>query len=114
AMPRSGGRMPGKYLLGSGLASVIAMISPLKAQVAIDVTKINCDQYVHSKITTPNLIAAWFSGYYSAKQNNNLIDTQDLQEKVGKLQKYCYEEKNFKVPLMKAVEELFGKGKAAR
>src|SRR4051812_31830950 len=100
-MSRSGGPMRGKYLLSSGLAFVTIMISPLKAQVAIDVSKINCDQYVHSKIAAPNLIAAWFSGYYSAKQNNNLIDTEDLQERVGKLQKYCYEEKNFKVPLMK-------------
>ena len=106
--------MRGKCLLSSGLALVAIMISPLKAQVAIDVSKINCDQFVHSKIATPNLVAAWFSGYYSAKQNNNLIDMQDLQEKVGKLQKYCYEEKNFKVPLMRAVEELFGKAKGER
>ena len=105
-----------KWFLRSGLGFVLLSISPLRAQVAIDVSKINCDQYVHSKITTPNLIAAWISGYYSAKRNNTFIDTQDLEEKVGKLQKYCYEEKNFKVPIMKAVEELFGKdrGRAAR
>jgi len=93
------------------LVFAAALTSPLQAQVTIDVAKINCDQYVHSKIATPNYIAAWLSGYYNAKQNNSVIDPQDMHEKVNKLEKYCYEEKNFKVPVMKAVEELFGRSK---
>lgn len=95
----------------SGTILVASLASFAQAQVAIDASKITCDQYVHSKIATPNYIAAWLSGYYSAKRNNQLIDTQALQDNVGKLQNYCYEEKNFKVPVMKAVEELFGKKK---
>jgi len=95
----------------AGLLLVVVSASPAKAQATIDVSKITCDQYVHSKISTPNLIAAWLSGYYSAKRNNQLIDTQVLQDNVSKLQNYCYEEKNFKVPVMKAIENLFGKKK---
>ena len=88
---------------------ILALISTAKAQTVTDVSKITCDQYVHSKIATPNYIAAWLSGYYNAKSNNSLIDMQALQDNVSKLQNYCYSEKNFQVPVMKAVEELFGK-----
>ena len=35
------------------------------AQVTVDVTKVNCDQFVHHKISEPRLIAAWLSGYYN-------------------------------------------------
>ena len=94
-----------------GLLLAIASASSAKAQATIDVSKITCDQYVHSKISTPNYIAAWLSGYYNAKRNNRLIDTQALQDNVSKLQNYCYEEKNFKVPVMKAIEDSFGKKK---
>ena len=95
----------------SGGILVAALASSTQAQVTIDASKITCDQYVHSKIATPNYIAAWLSGYYNAKRNNRLLDTQALQDNVSKLQNYCYEEKNFKVPVMSAIEELFGKKK---
>lgn len=86
----------------------LMLVSAAHAQVAIDVSKITCDQYVHSKITTPNYIAAWLSGFYSAKRNQLVLDPQALHENVAKLERYCYDEKNFKVPVMKAVEQLFG------
>ena len=95
----------------SGGVLVAALASSTQAQVTIDASKITCDQYVHSKIATPNYIAAWLSGYYNAKRNSRLLDTQALQDNVSKLQNYCYEEKNFKVPVMSAIEELFGKKK---
>ena len=74
----------------------------------MDVSKITCDQYVHSKISSPNLIAAWLSGYYNAQRNNLLIDTQAMEDNVTKVKNYCSDEKNFKVPIMKAVETLLG------
>jgi len=54
-----------------------------QAQVIFDVSKITCDQYVHAKITTPNLVAAWLSGYYSAKRNNTIIDLGTLEDNVS-------------------------------
>ena len=38
---------------------------------------------MHSKITTPNLIAAWLSGYYNAKRNNKIIDLETLEDNVS-------------------------------
>jgi hypothetical protein len=32
-----------------------------------------------------------------------------LEENMNKVQNYCYDEKNFKVPVMKAVEQVLGK-----
>jgi acid stress chaperone HdeB len=80
------------------------------AQVTVDVTKVNCDQFVHHKISEPRLIAAWLSGYYSAKRNNRLIDLQTFEENMSKVQNFCSDEKNFKLPVMKAVEQVLGKG----
>jgi hypothetical protein len=65
--------------------------------------QVNCDQFVHHKISEPRLIAAWLSGYYNAKRNNRVIDLQTLEENMGKVTNYCSDEKNFKVPVMKAV-----------
>lgn len=92
-----------------GAAVSALTFSAAESQVSLDATKITCDQYVHAKVSTPNYIAAWISGYYSARQNKTMIDVRDLDEKVNQLQNYCYVETNFKKPVMSVVEELFGK-----
>jgi hypothetical protein len=93
-----------------------------------EVSKITCDQYVHDKIPTPDfvsfsavgsrearsmlsrwLIAAWLSGYSHNKRNNLIIDLESFEENVNKLTNYCYDEKNFKVPIMEAIERIVGK-----
>ena len=99
-----------------------------QAQVNIDVSKITCDQYVHDKIPTPDfasfsavgslearsmlsrwLIAGWLSGYSHAKRANLTIDLESFEENVNKLTTYCYDEKNFKVPIMEAIVRVLGK-----
>jgi hypothetical protein len=95
----------------SGLILIVASTSSGQAQTTIDVSKITCDQFVHMKISSPRIIAAWLSGYYNAKQNNEIIETQGLQDNINKLERYCFAEKNFKVPVMKAVEDIFGEKK---
>jgi acid stress chaperone HdeB len=99
---------PTFIVTASILSSMVFTTDFARAQVTVDVSKVTCDQYVHSKISTPNLIAAWMSGYYNAKRNTRVVDLQALEENVSKLQNYCYDEKNFKVTVMKAVEQLFG------
>ena len=47
--------------------------------------------------------------YYNAKRNNRIIDLETLEGNVSKVKNYCYDEKNFKVPIMKAVERVLGK-----
>ena len=48
-----------------------------QAQVIVDVSKVTCDQFVHPK-----------------------------EDNVSRVKNYCYEEKNFKVPIMKTVEQV--------
>ena len=67
----------------AGLVLSSIVFAPASAQVVVDVSKITCDQYVYSKITTPNLIAAWLSGYYNAKRNNKIIDLETLEDNVS-------------------------------
>jgi len=78
------------------------------AQVTIDAGKITCQQFVQSKITAIPIAAAWLSGYYHGKAGNPSIDLQQVQGNVDKLEHYCRQEKNFKLPVMQAIEQLFG------
>src|SRR5262245_10762394 len=50
-------------------------------------------------------------GYYNAKRNNRVIDLQTFEENMSKVTNFCSDEKNFKVPVMKAVEQVLGKSK---
>ena len=99
---------PKLIVTGFVLFSMFFATAPTQAQVTVDVSKITCDQYVHAKIATPLYLAAWLSGYYNAKRNNLMVDLQTLEENATKVQNYCYDEKNFKVPVMKAVERVLG------
>ena len=113
---------------GLVLSSIVFATVSTQAQVSIDVSKITCDEYVHDKIPTPDfvsfsavgslearamlsrwLFAAWLSGYYHAKRNNWIIDSEGFENNVNKLNNYCYDEKNFKVPIMEAIERVLGK-----
>jgi hypothetical protein len=101
--------MPRKYVCVLAAIVALATCPSAQAQVTVDVTKFNCDQFVHHKISEPSLIAAWLSGYYNAKRNNRVIDLQMLDDNMSKVKNYCSDEKNFKVPVMKAVEQVLGK-----
>jgi hypothetical protein len=69
--------MPRKRVCGALVALFALAVSGVaQGQVTIDVTKVNCDQFVHHKISEPRLIAAWLSGYYNAKRNNRVLDLQ--------------------------------------
>jgi acid stress chaperone HdeB len=97
----------------SGLILVLALflVSPVQAQVTIDAAKITCDQFVHSSVGPTRTIAAWLSGFYNGKRDIRVIDSQNFEANLSKLEKFCYEEKNFKLPVMQAIEKVIGKGK---
>jgi acid stress chaperone HdeB len=97
----------------SRLVFVLALFSSWSAQgqVTIDASKITCDQFVHSKVANTRTVAAWLSGFYNGKQGNQVIDLQIFEANLSKLENFCYEEKNFKLPVMQAIERVIGKGK---
>ena len=88
---------------------LLLVISPANAQVAIDVTKINCQQFATYKVAHPDRLAIWLDGYFHGKRGDLSVDTQELDASTDKLKQYCL--KNPEALLMQAVEALFGAGK---
>ena len=80
-----------------------------RSQVTIDVAKITCDQFTLYKITSVDNIALWLSGYYHAKHDNTLVDTQQLKANIEKIKAYCRQKPQ--IPVMQAVEITFGSTK---
>ena len=77
--------------------------------MTVDVSKISCDQFLYYKITDPQHIVIWLSGYYQAKAASTVVDTQALNENGEKLKDYC--RLNPKQTVLEAAETLFGAGK---
>ena len=57
---------------------VVAAAPAARAQVTLDVAKITCDQYTSHKVTNPQNIAIWLSGYYHGKRGDTTLETQAL------------------------------------
>jgi acid stress chaperone HdeB len=81
-------------------------ILPARAQVTVDVAKITCEQYVLFTVADPHDIAMWLSGYFNAKKNNTLLDTQQFREHAKQVMDYC--QLNLKTPVMEAAEKVLG------
>src|SRR5262249_32612993 len=78
-------------------------------QAAIHRAKITCDQFTLYKVTDPQNIAIWLSGYYHGKRDNTLVDTQELTANMQKITSYCRLKPQETV--MHAVETVFGRPK---
>jgi hypothetical protein len=76
------------------------------AQVTIDVARITCDQFTLYKVTDPQNIAIWLSGYYHGQRNTTTVDTQQLAGNLQKIKDYCNLRPQETV--MHAVESVFG------
>ena len=96
-----------KILVAAAMGSIIAfpLALEVRAQVALDLSKVTCDQFVGYKITDPQNIAIWLSGYYNGKRGNTVIDTQGFDANTKKLRDYCF--RNPTTPVMQATERLF-------
>jgi hypothetical protein len=91
------------------LTSAAAVPATAHAQVMLDVAKITCDQFAGYKITNPQNISNWLSGYYNAKRGNTVLDTQELTTNATRLRDYCIVHPE--VLVMQAAETLMTKDK---
>ena len=82
----------------------LATWSGAGAQVTIDVAKITCDQFTLYKVTDPQNVAIWLSGYYHGRQNDTTLDTLELATYLQKVKDYC--NLNPQVTVMQAVESM--------
>jgi acid stress chaperone HdeB len=85
----------------------VGTVSVAQAQVTLDVSKITCEQLRSYRITRPENIAIWLSGYHHGKRGDTTLDTQRLVADARKLQTYCG--RNPQTSVMQAVETLFAK-----
>jgi len=92
-----------------GLLLLLFAVSTAQAQTTIDVAKITCAQFITSKVTNPDKIATWLSGYYHGKRGSTIIDVQQLEDWPQKMTSYCLN--TDKETLMEAVEKLLSSGK---
>ena len=88
----------------AGLTLAAFILPAAQAQVSVDVSRITCEQFVLWKVTDPDKIAIWLSGYYNGKRGNTVIDTKGLEENSNKLRDYC--RNTSKATAMQAVETL--------
>jgi acid stress chaperone HdeB len=96
-----------KSLLGAmAFILFLGAVPPAWAQVTLDVAKITCEQLRSYRITRPENIAIWLSGYHHGKRGDTTLDTQGLVANARKLQVYCG--RNPQTLVMQAVETLFG------
>jgi acid stress chaperone HdeB len=83
----------------------LCAVSAARAQVTVDISKITCEQFILHKITDPDRIVFWLSGYFNGKRDNTIIDTHSFEENANKMRSYC--RANFKATVMQAAEKLF-------
>jgi acid stress chaperone HdeB len=89
----------------SGLILLLVLSSSAEAQVTIDASKISCEQFVHSKVSNPKTFAAWLSGFYSGKRDKTILNPEAFEADLSRLEAFCYNEKNFSMPVMQAIEQ---------
>jgi acid stress chaperone HdeB len=92
--------------LASFLVLCVVASAPLSAQVAIDVAKLTCHQFATFKVAHPDKLAIWLNGYFHGKRGDMVVDSQELAGNTDKVKEYCI--KNPDLPLIQAVETLFG------
>src|SRR5262249_35188314 len=90
----------------SALIFALSAVPAARAQVMLDVSKITCEQFAGYKITTPQNVAIWLSGYYNGKRGNTVIDVQKLLADTKTMERYCIQ--NPQIRVMSAVETVLG------
>jgi acid stress chaperone HdeB len=90
----------------SALIFALDAVPAARAQVMLDVSKVTCEQFAGYKITTPENVAIWLSGYYHGKRGNTVVDMQKLLADTKTMQRYCLQ--NPQTLVMNAVETVLG------
>jgi len=93
-----------KSVAATLVAAIVGTTLPAYAQVTLDIAKVTCDQWAGYKITNPQNIALWLSGYLNGARGNTVLDTQRLTADTQRVRNFCIT--NPEVPIMQAVEKV--------
>ena len=75
---------------------------PARAQAVFDMTMITCKQYLASGRDHQDIMASWFSGYFSAARNNDVLDNSRFERNKATVTAYC--KRNGVETLMSAIQ----------
>ena len=81
------------------------------AQVAVEVAKITCEQYLAFSVADPRDINIWLSGYYHGKEGSTVFEPHRLRETAEKLKAECLVQANSKLPVMQVMQKVLGSSK---
>ena len=93
-------------ILGVIFALALEPVPAAQAQVALDVSKLTCEQFLGYKITTGEKIAIWLSGYHHGKRGGGSLDVHGLIANAKKLRSYCIQ--NSQTLVVNALETVLG------
>jgi hypothetical protein len=82
---------------------------PTQAQTTIDVAKISCRQFIFDDIALSKSIAIWLSGYTSGTQRNTLVDMNQMEHNIDKVEDFC--RLNLETTVMDAAKKALAAGK---
>jgi acid stress chaperone HdeB len=76
-------------IVGACVLSLMALSTPAKAQVIVDLTLVTCGDYMSKDRDTQDVIAAWMSGYFNAAKNQSIVDLSRFERNRKAVEKYC-------------------------
>jgi hypothetical protein len=92
------------------LAAPVALVAfAAQAQLSVDVANISCSQFLFDKIAPTKSIAVWLSGYYNGLHNNAVIDLDQMDKDIDKVEDYC--RLHLSMTVMDAAKQALGVGK---
>ena len=96
-------------LLTAAAFLVGLMPAASEGQVAVDVDKITCKQFLLDTVAPTKSVTMWLSGYYHGKHGGTVVDFGALPREADKVEDYC--RLNLDTPVMEAVEKALSVGK---
>ena len=96
-----------KWLLVLLVLILLFEVPMAQAQVALDVAKITCREFLIGKFgRSTRSVANWLNGYYHGKSDSTVIETRAMAENEDKLERFC--RKNRDMTIMEAAKHALG------
>jgi acid stress chaperone HdeB len=92
----------------SFLFAAALMLSSVPANaVVLDLSTMNCKQFVESDKDTIMMVLTWMDGWYKGDSDEAIVDTEVFVENAKKFGAYCG--KNPTISIVNAAEAILGK-----
>jgi acid stress chaperone HdeB len=93
---------------GSMLLAAMLLLSSAPANaVVLDLSTMNCKQFIEAGDDTIKLVLTWMDGWYKGDSDEAIVDTDVFVANAKKFGTYCA--KNPTISIVNAAEEILGK-----